>query len=127
MKSNELKTFVLEQIDFKNIEIDNKLFEEINQNEKIDVSIEFNDIKKWHLHPITHASNLLEDIFISLWFKIEDWPQVEIEEYNFDKLNIPDNHPARDVWDTFWIDDEINKARKTDKNIYLELTLHQFK
>jgi len=112
MKSNELKTFILEQIDFKNIEIDNKLFEEINKTEKIDVSIEFNDIKKWHLHPITHASNLLEDIFISLWFKIQDWPQVEIEEYNFDKLNIPDNHPARDVWDTFWIDDEINKTRE---------------
>gem|GEM_PF-3371684 len=46
MKSNELKTFILEQIDFKNIEIDNKLFEEINKTEKIDVSIEFNDIKK---------------------------------------------------------------------------------
>jgi phenylalanyl-tRNA synthetase alpha chain len=42
---------------------------------------------------------------------VADGPQVEIEDYNFEKLNIPDNHPARDVWDTFWISDEINKYR----------------
>jgi phenylalanyl-tRNA synthetase alpha chain len=36
---------------------------------------------------------------------------VETEEFNFDKLNIPDNHPARDVWDTFWVSDEINKNK----------------
>lgn len=44
-------------------------------------------------------------------FKIEDGPQIETEEFNFDKLNIPDNHPARDVWDTFWISDDINKEK----------------
>ncbi|HAO14730.1 MAG TPA: hypothetical protein DDE71_04090 [Tenacibaculum sp.] len=38
---------------------------------------------------------------------------MENEEYNFDKLNIPPDHPARDVWDTFWISDEINKDKET--------------
>jgi phenylalanyl-tRNA synthetase alpha chain len=62
---------------------------------------------------------LLEEIFISMWYTVADGPQVEKEEYNFDKLNIPDNHPARDVWDTFWISDEVNK----DKWIWERLLL----
>jgi len=65
------------------------------------------------MHPISLTSKILEEIFISLGFKIEDGPQIETEEYNFDKLNIPDNHPARDVWDTFWLHDDINKDRKS--------------
>jgi len=44
---------------------------------------------------------------------VEDGPQVEDENHNFDKLNIPDNHPARDVWDTFWITDDINDTKKS--------------
>jgi len=77
------------------------------------VSLEFPSKSKGHMHPISITSKLLEDIFISLGFKIEDGPQVEDEEHNFDMLNIPDNHPARDVWDTFWIDDEVNKDKKS--------------
>jgi phenylalanyl-tRNA synthetase alpha chain len=46
-------------------------------------------------------------------FSIEDGPQLENENLNFDMLNIPDNHPARDVWDTFWIQDEINNELKS--------------
>jgi phenylalanyl-tRNA synthetase alpha chain len=65
-----------------------------------------------HKHPISITSDLLEDIFISLGFRVEDGPQLETEEFNFDKLNIPGDHPARDVWDTFWISDNINKDKK---------------
>jgi phenylalanyl-tRNA synthetase alpha chain len=50
-----------------------------------------------------------------MWFKIEDGPHIEDEEHNFDKLNIPGDHPARDVWDTFWLSDEIN-ADRDEKN-----------
>lgn len=85
----------------------------IEQNEEIDVSLEFPSKNIGHKHPISITSELLEEIFISLWFKVEDGPQLETEEFNFDKLNIPDNHPARDVWDTFWISDDFNKERKS--------------
>lgn len=112
MIANELKELVKTENEKKVLEIEELEFKRIEEEEKIDVTLDFWNDNKWHLHPISLASKLLEDIFISLWFKVEDWPQIEIEEYNFDKLNIPDNHPARDVWDTFWISDEIN-ANKT--------------
>lgn len=118
MLANELKEFIKNENEKKEQEIENINYKTIENNEKIDVTLEFPSEKKWHLHPISLTSKILEDIFISLGFKVEDWPQIETEEYNFDKLNIPDNHPARDVWDTFWITDEINKDKKVwDRNL----------
>ena len=111
--SNVLKNFIADKLEEKNIELDKKAFDEIWEKEAIDVTLDFPSTEKGHMHPISITSKLIEEIFISLGFKIEDGPQVETEEFNFDKLNIPDNHPARDVWDTFWIDDEINKDKKS--------------
>lgn len=111
-EANKLKIYIQELLEEKNKSIENLKYENIEENEKIDVTLEFPSNKLWHKHPVSIASSLLEEIFISMGYKIEDGPQIETEEYNFDKLNIPDNHPARDVWDTFWITDEINKNRK---------------
>lgn len=116
--ANELKDLIKLKNQEKEIEIEKNNYVKIQENEKIDVTLEFPSQNKWFLHPISLTSKILEDIFISLWFKVEDWPQIETEEFNFDKLNIPDNHPARDVWDTFWISDEINKDKKVwDRNL----------
>lgn len=112
MLANELKEFIKIETEKKEVEIEKINYTKIENEEKIDVTLEFPSKNTWHLHPISLTSKILEDIFISLWFKIEDWPQIETEEFNFDKLNIPDNHPARDVWDTFWISDEINYDKK---------------
>ena len=111
--SNALKNSIIDKLEQKAVEIEKKAFAELGEKESIDVSLEFPSKSKGHMHPISITSKLLEDIFISLGFKIEDGPQVEDEEHNFDMLNIPDNHPARDVWDTFWIDDEVNKDKKS--------------
>lgn len=116
--SNELKKYIKDTVLKKEIEIKEINFKMIEEKEKIDTTLKFPS-NKWHIHPISLTLKTLEDIFISLWFKIEDGPQIEIEEYNFDKLNIPDNHPARDVWDTFWIDDEINKNKEIWKRLLL--------
>lgn len=56
-----------------------------------------------HLHPYTHLMNRLEDIFISMGFAIIDGPELETDHYNFEALNIPKTHPARDSHDTFWL------------------------
>ncbi len=56
-----------------------------------------------HLHPLTLIIRDLLEIFISLGFSIAESPELESEHYNFDVLNIPKNHPARDMQDTFWI------------------------
>jgi len=80
--------------------------------EKIDVTIPGKKMKQGHLHPITIVQNEIEDIFSGMGFEIADGPEVETEWYNFDALNIPADHPARDAWDTFWIKPETkNKER----------------
>jgi len=58
-----------------------------------------------HLHPITQIQDEIEDLFVSLGFAVLDGPEVETEYHNFDALNIPVTHPARDAQDTFWLDD----------------------
>lgn len=113
VEANNLKIFLLEKLEEKSAYLEEQAFANIEKEEEIDVTLKFPDKQKWHKHPISITSELLEEIFISLWFKIEDGPQIETEEFNFDKLNIPDNHPARDVWDTFWISDNINKKRSS--------------
>ncbi len=60
--------------------------------------------RRGHLHPITRIQRELEELFLSLGFTVLDGPEVETEYYNFDALNIPPDHPARDMQDTFWLD-----------------------
>jgi phenylalanyl-tRNA synthetase alpha chain len=79
--------------------------------EKIDITIPGHKRKNGHLHILTQTQSEIEDIFTSMGFEIADGPEVESEYYNFDALNIPKNHPARDMWDTFWIKGENSKER----------------
>ena len=57
-----------------------------------------------HLHPLTQVRREIERIFLGLGFDVADGPEVESEEFNFDRLNIPAQHPARDTQDTFWLE-----------------------
>lgn len=59
--------------------------------------------KQGHLHPITLLSERILDTFTKLGFSVSEGPELEEEKYNFDHLNIPPDHPARDMQDTFWI------------------------
>ena len=58
------------------------------------------------IHPIIQTQREIEEIFLGLGFSIESGPEVESVYYNFDALNIPESHPARDDWDTFYVDDQ---------------------
>ena len=60
--------------------------------------------RRGHLHPITQIRREIEAIFLGLGFDVVDGPEVETEEFNFDRLNIPAHHPARDMQDTFWLE-----------------------
>jgi len=61
---------------------------------------------KGSLHPYTHVAQKIEDIFISMGYEIADGPEIETDFYNFEALNIPQDHPARDSQDTFWINNQ---------------------
>ncbi len=72
-------------------------------NEWIDVTLPAPGIRPGSLHPITQIQREIEDLFTSLGFAVLDGPEMESEEHNFDALNIPATHPARDMQDTFWL------------------------
>jgi len=65
------------------------------------------------LHPLTHVVRRLEQIFSSMGYAILDGPEVELDAYNFEKLNIPHDHPAREMHDTFWCDREQKLLMRT--------------
>ncbi len=73
-------------------------------SEWIDLTLPAPAPRRGHLHPVTRVQRELEDLFASLGFAVLDGPEVETEYYNFDALNIPPEHPARDMQDTFWLD-----------------------
>jgi phenylalanyl-tRNA synthetase alpha chain len=72
--------------------------------EWIDLTLPAPGPPRGHLHPITRIQRELEDLFRSLGFAVLDGPEVETEYHNFDALNIPPDHPARDIQDTFWLE-----------------------
>jgi phenylalanyl-tRNA synthetase alpha chain len=74
-----------------------------NRENWIDITIPGKKPEIGHLHPLTKTLRETEEIFESMGFSVISGPDVESEWYNFDALNIPKNHPARDQWDTFWL------------------------
>jgi len=91
-------------------EIEDKFFETkkiILGNSKqagVDITLPGEKIERGHLNPITIVQNELEDLFTSMGFMVLDGPELESDFYNFAAVNIPPNHPARDMQDTFYID-----------------------
>lgn len=75
--------------------------------EEIDVTLPAKKSKIGHRHPNMIALEEVENIFIGMGYEVVSGPEIEYDEYNFRKLNIPDGHPAKDEQDTFWITDEI--------------------
>ena len=108
-KSNEIKKIIEDAIESKKSELAKSGFNEIASSEWIDVTLNpetsIREIKPGFLHPISKTQYEIEDILTSMGFQILDGPEVETEYYNFEALNIPKFHPARDLQDTFWTED----------------------
>lgn len=75
--------------------------------EKLDVTMPGKTLPMGHIHPLTQVQRELENIFIGMGFSIVEGPEVELDYYNFQALNIPENHPARDTQDTFYIGENV--------------------
>ena len=100
---DELNNLIEEkEKEFKKEELKRKL-----ETENIDVTEPSKKIDLGSLHPITQIIEEVEEIFLGMGYQIADGPEVEKAIYNFDKLNTPPDHPARDIQDTFYITDDI--------------------
>lgn len=100
---NKLKKELDELFDKRRVELQEKEYEKDLHTDWIDVTRPGQRVIEGSLHPLTKTLYELEDIFLSMGFEVVNGPQVEEEWYNFDALNIPRNHPARELQDTFWL------------------------
>ena len=105
--ANEVRTLLEETIAKEVSILEEKAMLEKLEQEKIDVSMPGKMLRKGGLHPLTKVLHELEDIFIGMGFSIAEGPEVEYDYYNFEALNLPKDHPARDTQDTFYISDNI--------------------
>jgi len=83
------------------------------EREKIDISLPGTRPRQGHLHPITLVRQRIEDVFVSMGYSVEDGPEIETSFYNFDALNIPPGHPARDSADTFYVSEDLALRSQT--------------
>lgn len=102
--ANKLRMDIEKNIEIKKEEIkEKKYLDEINNAKKVDLSLPV-DKNIGSLHPITVVQKELEEIFETMGFTVEDGNEVETEYNNFEAVNVPKHHPARDMQDTFWLE-----------------------
>ena len=101
---NNFKEDLIEKIKAKEVWLEQIILEKKEREQKnFDVTAYIPGSPKGSLHIYTKLINHLEDIFLSMGFEIVDGPEIETDYYNFQALNIPATHPARDLHDTFWV------------------------
>ena len=106
---DELQNLIDNKInEIQNLEINEKL-----EKEKIDITLPERNFKRGKIHPVSQTIDELSSIFSEIGFSVEEGPDVENEYNNFTALNTPDNHPARDMHDTFYLDDKKKKLLRT--------------
>ena len=104
--ANDIRADIEKAITERRAALAEKKLAEKLKAEKIDVTMPA-DSTVGHIHPLTLVQRELEDIFLGMGFSIVEGPEVELDYYNFQALNIPENHPARDTQDTFYITENI--------------------
>ena len=106
-KVNELKQTIAAAIEEKRAVLEEKEVNDRLQREKIDITLDGRKPNLGNIHPLTLVQKEIEDLFIGLGYSVEEGPEVELDFYNFERANIPKDHPARDTQDTFYISDNV--------------------
>ena len=106
-KVNELRRQLEEHFAKKEQEIKAALLESRLRAEQVDVTMPVSLPEKGTLHPLNIVRNELIDIFVSMGFDVAEGPEIETDYYNFQALNLPQDHPARDMQDTFYISENL--------------------
>ena len=106
---NELQDLISSKInEVENFEINKKL-----EKEKIDITLPERSFVRGKIHPVSQTIDEISSIFSEIGFSVEEGPDVENEYNNFTALNTPENHPARDMHDTFYLDEKKQKLLRT--------------
>jgi phenylalanyl-tRNA synthetase alpha chain len=104
---NDLKQFIEKSIKNKEEELKQKEISESLKKEFIDITLPGKNFYFGGQHPVNKTLLEIIDIFREIGFTVEEGPEVELDYYNFEALNIPKNHPARDMQDTFYLSEDV--------------------
>ena len=122
-KLNEIKTKASELIDSKKNEIEKKILEEKLRHEKIDISLPGTKVKLGQPNILEKMLENIEEFFISMGYDVIDGPEIEFDQYNFEMLNLPKEHPARDAQDTFYLKDDTLLLRSQTSPVQIRTML----
>mgnify|MGYP000085349685 CR=1 FL=1 len=106
-KINEIKQFIETELDLQESRLKQEELKKQLLSESLDITLNGKFIPFGKEHPINKVLSEVTDIFVKMGFSVEEGPEVELDYYNFEALNIPKDHPARDMQDTFYISDDI--------------------
>ncbi len=104
---NEVKNQVQALYDEAAARLEQEELEQRNRSERVDITLPARTRKAGSLHPITITRNEIIGIFAGMGFEIFEGPEIEDDDHNFTRLNVPKNHPARDMQDTFYVAEDI--------------------
>ncbi|MBU2591359.1 MAG: phenylalanine--tRNA ligase subunit alpha [Nitrospinae bacterium] len=104
--ANTLKTSIEGAISAKGAELKDSELKTALEKDRIDITLPGRASSKGTIHPLTRGMQEVIDIFTGMGFSVEEGPEIESDYYNFEALNIPKDHPARDMQDTFYITEE---------------------
>ena len=102
---NKLKEDLGNQVEAKILELETKEINEKLKDEKVDITLPIRPFNKGKIHPVSQVIDEISSIFSEIGFSVAEGPDVETEHNNFTALNTPEDHPARDMHDTFYLDE----------------------
>lgn len=105
--ANEVRGLLEKNLSEKQDELAQKALSERLAAEKIDITLPGRRPLQGHLHPLTQINRRIQDIFMKMGYTIAQGPEIEDDFYNFQSLNFPKDHPARDMQDSFYINESI--------------------
>ncbi|WP_054955948.1 phenylalanine--tRNA ligase subunit alpha [Paenibacillus dakarensis] len=110
---NEVRGAIESVITSKQEEFQRKETEERLRAEKVDVTLPGRKLAQGSIHPLSRVIQDIEDIFIGMGYRVAEGPEVETDYFNFEALNLPKNHPARDMQDSFYLTDDLLMRTQT--------------
>ncbi len=105
--ANEVRAFIEEKLAQRAAALKEALAEAQLKVETLDVTMPGKPVRRGHRHPLNIVLDEVKEIFLGLGFDVVSGPEVELDYYNFEALNLPKDHPARDTQDTFYISDNV--------------------
>ncbi|WP_339162281.1 phenylalanine--tRNA ligase subunit alpha [Siminovitchia sp. FSL H7-0308] len=105
--ANMVRETIAKAIENKHEELEQEAVRKKLESETIDITLPGRPVKMGSRHPLTKIIEEVEDLFIGMGYKVAEGPEVELDYYNFEAMNFPKGHPARDMQDSFYISEEI--------------------